>query len=88
MTAFFYLLLAVLRLFLAFFISLLYHPLLSFLDFSVILNKLDADVVIMLTSKLNWSSVMFLDTSLGKELINWERFLSIYTIHPSWHLGF
>ena len=50
---------------------------LSLVDFSVILKKLDADVVIMLTNKLAWSSIIIPDTSLGKELINWERSLSV-----------
>ena len=50
---------------------------LSFVDFSVILKKLDADVVIMLTNKLARSSVIILDISLGKELINWEMLLSV-----------
>ena len=55
--------------------SLLHHLLLSFLVFSVILKKLDSDVVIMLTIKLSWSSVMLLDTFIRKRANKLGKFV-------------
>ena len=64
--------LAFFRLFLAFF-RITRPPFTLYLDFSVILKKLEADVVI----------IMLLDTSLGKELTNWDRLLSKNVHHSS-----
>ena len=58
-------------------------PFTFFFRFFCYTEEARCDAVIMLTNKLDWSSIMFLDTSLGKELINWERLLFNNLYHSS-----